>query len=395
MLANTSTAYGTVAKTFHWATALLILTLIPLGIVADRLPYDTGEQLARKAWLFSLHKTLGITVFALAVARILWALAQTKPGSIHPDRKAETFLADVVHWLLYGSLVLVPLTGWVHHAATEGFAPHWLPLPQNLPFVPESERVAGITAGLHYLFNIVLGASIVLHVTGAAKHALVDKDGTLSRMWFGITHAGDGRPHGAVVAAPMAALAIWALAVGMGTGAGLFTAQAEAAARPALAEVSSGWTVQEGTLAIEVQQLGSPVRGEFADWTAAIDFDEDSGTGSVEVVIAIASLSLGSVSDQAMGPDYFDAETHPTATFTADILPEGEAHVAEGTLTLKGTEVPVTLPFTLQIDGDTAAMEGALDLGRRDFGIGEGTDDATLGSTVPVTISLTATRDTR
>ena len=395
MLSNTSTAYGDVAKTFHWATALLILTLIPLGIVADQLPYDTGEALARKAWLFSLHKTLGISLFFLAVARILWALAQTKPGPIHPDRSGETFLADVVHWLLYGSLVLVPLTGWVHHAATEGFAPHWLPFGQNLPLVPESERLAAITAGLHLVFNIVLGASIVLHVAGAAKHAIIDRDGTLSRMWFGITHAGDGRPHGAVVAAPMTALAIWALALGIGTGAGLFAARAETPVQAGLAEVASDWTVQEGSLAIEVRQLGSTVRGEFADWTAAIDFDPQTGTGRVEATVAIVSLTLGSVTSQAMGPDYFDAEAFPTATFTADIRPEAQAYVAEGTLTLKGTELPVRLPFTLDLEGDTARMEGTLELNRRDFGIGEGTDDATLGPSVPVLVALTASRGTQ
>ena len=45
--------------------------------------------------------------------------------ALHPDRKTETLLAEIVHWLLYGSLILVPLSGWIHHAATEGFAPIW------------------------------------------------------------------------------------------------------------------------------------------------------------------------------------------------------------------------------------------------------------------------------
>ena len=52
MLRNSQTTYGGVTKTFHWLTALLIVTLIPLGIYANGLPYETGEQLARKAWLF-------------------------------------------------------------------------------------------------------------------------------------------------------------------------------------------------------------------------------------------------------------------------------------------------------------------------------------------------------
>ena len=145
---NTTARYGSVAKTFHWLTALGILAVIPLGIIANDLPYDTAEQLADKAWLFSLHKTVGVTLFFVALARILWALSQPKPAPLHPDRGVETLLAEIVHWLLYGSLVLVPLSGWVHHAATEGFAPIWWPFGQNLPLVPESLTLSETAAGL-------------------------------------------------------------------------------------------------------------------------------------------------------------------------------------------------------------------------------------------------------
>lgn len=112
-LTNTANRYGAVSKTFHWLTAMLILTLIPLGVIANKLPYETSEQLTHKAWLFSLHKTLGVTVFMVALARIVWSISQPKPGPLHPDRKMESFVAETVHWLLYGSLVLVPLSGWI------------------------------------------------------------------------------------------------------------------------------------------------------------------------------------------------------------------------------------------------------------------------------------------
>ena len=69
-----ATTYGTVTKTFHWLTALFILTIIPLGAIANRLPYETDAQLALKAQLFSLHKTLGVIIFIVALARIIWAL---------------------------------------------------------------------------------------------------------------------------------------------------------------------------------------------------------------------------------------------------------------------------------------------------------------------------------
>ncbi|NRB04188.1 MAG: cytochrome b/b6 domain-containing protein, partial [Rhodobacteraceae bacterium] len=124
---NTAQHYGSVAKTFHWLTALLILTLIPTGIIANGLPFETSEELARKARLFSVHKTLGVVLFFVALARILWALRQRKPDGLASHNKVEGFAAETVHWLLYGSLVLVPMTGWIHHAATTGFAPIWWP----------------------------------------------------------------------------------------------------------------------------------------------------------------------------------------------------------------------------------------------------------------------------
>lgn len=181
-LPNTQMHYGSVAKFFHWLTALLIVTLIPLGIYANGLPYETSEELTRKAWFFSLHKTMGVTVFFVALARIIWAVSQPKPALLHADRKIESLAAETVHWLLYGSLMLVPLSGWIHHAATTGFAPIWWPFGQDLPLVPISDSVAAATAGLHIVFERVLVFSIFLHVAGALKHHLIDRDATLRRM---------------------------------------------------------------------------------------------------------------------------------------------------------------------------------------------------------------------
>lgn len=394
---NTIARYGFVAKSLHWLTALGILLVIPLGILANDLPHDTAEELARKAWLFSLHKTVGIAVFFVALLRIAWALSQTKPAPLHPERRSETLLAEIVHWLLYGSLVLVPLSGWVHHAATEGFAPIWWPFGQNLPLVPESTVLAEAAAGLHVVFERVLLLSLVLHIAGAVKHSVIDKDGTLARMWFG-TATPDTPPAGRKHRAPAAlAVAVWAVALSIGGMLGVYQ-KGSVAAAVALQEVESDWRVTDGTLAIAIRQMGSEVRGEFADWTASITFDDtvaDGQAGTVTVEIAIASLSLGSVTNQAMGPDYFDTATFPTARFTADILHTQNGYVADGTLSVKGVERPVALPFTLVLDGDVARMTGATTLDRQAFGIGEGmTDPAQLAFEVMIDVALTAQRGT-
>ncbi len=391
---NSQTTYGTVTKIFHWLTALLILTVIPLGAIANRLPYETNEQLALKAQLFSFHKTLGVIIFVVALGRILWALTQTKPGGLHPDRKGETMLAELVHWLLYLSLVAVPLTGWIHHAATSGFAPLLLPIGQDLPLVSKDESVSELFASLHWIWSKIMVAAVLLHIAGALKHQIVDKDATLRRMWFGQRETPAVQAHAGSLFAPITAIVIFGLATGAGAAAGLFTHE-EGSSRPELAEVASEWTVTDGTLAITVTQLGSAVQGSFGDWTAAISFDPD-GTGvlgDVTTTVAITSLTLGSVTNQAMGADFFNAETFPTATFQADITAAETDYVADGTLTIKDNTVPVALPFTLDIADDTATMTGQLALDRRDFGIGQSMNDETnLGFLVMVDINLTATR---
>ena len=402
-IANSATTYGAISKVFHWLTALLILANLPLGWFATQLAEKiaaTGGSdalVARATLLFSIHKTTGVAIFLVALARILWALTQTKPGLLNGDTAVEARAAETAHWLLYGSLVAVPLSGWVHHAATTGYAPIWWPLGQSLPFVPKSEPVAEIAATLHFLFILVLAAALAAHVAGALKHHLIDGDATLRRMLPGRISApptarqpGHGLPF-------ITALAVWFATIGGAAALGLFEKPAAQTA-PALAAVESDWQVQDGSLDIAIRQMGSEVTGGFSDWTAEISYsetpDSEGRHGSVEVVVAIPSLSLGSVTDQAMNEEFFDADEHPTATFAADIVATEDGHAADGTLRIKENSVPVQIPFALDIEDDTARASGSLTVDRRDFDIGlDTTDPESLAFEVEISFELTATRD--
>lgn len=388
---NTPQTFGTVARTFHWLTALLILTAIPLGVIANRLPYDTAEALATKAQLFSIHKTIGVAAFLIALARILWAVTQTRPAPLHPDRKAELTLADAVHWMLYISLLAVPLTGWIHHAAVTGFAPILWPFGQTLPFVPQDEHVAEIFAAGHWVFTKLLAAAVLLHIAGALKHHLIDRDDTLRRMWRGTAapHSPAAKTH---ARAPLlAALVIYAAGAGI---AGLLVPPTVAPAAQAPAGITAGnWQVTEGSLTFGVRQMGADVQGSFAVWAADISFDEATGTGNVTVTIDTTSMTLGSVTKQAAEAEFFDVATHPTATFAATITPAETGYLADGTLTLRGETKPQSLPFALTITGDTATMTGTTTIDRRSFGMGPNyPDEASVGFGVTVTVALTASR---
>lgn len=399
---NTQTAYGSVTKTFHWLTALLILAAIPLGLIGENLAHgpDTANsaELARVALVFSLHKTIGVAAFFVALARILWALSQPKPGLLNGDHRAEAFLAELVHWALYGALVIVPLSGWVHHAAQTGFAPIWGPFGQSLPFVPQSEDWAARAGTVHWLATKVLIAALLLHVAGALKHALIDRDGTLARMLPGGTDQRPSKTQPAHIMPALVAAVIWAGVLGFGTLNAAPTPPQQSAPAPH-AQTTGNWQVQEGTLSLTIRQFGNDVSGQFGTWQAVITFDpaaDGPNAGTVAVNVDIASLTLGTVRDQAMGPEYFDVEQHPNARFVADILRDGPGYIADGTLTLKGIQMPLRLPFSLLIDGDAARMTGAARLDRRDFQIGTGmTDPAQLGFDVAISVNLSATRTAR
>jgi cytochrome b561/polyisoprenoid-binding protein YceI len=404
---NTPQSYGSITKSFHWLTALLILTAFPLGYFATELAehiqssaFDGSQAtIDRATLLFSLHKTIGAAVFFTALLRILWAITQEKPGLLHPDRKLEAWAAETAHWVLYGAMVIVPLSGWIHHAATDGFAPIWWPFGQNLPLVPKSEFVSKLSSSVHFYAMLLLGASILAHVGGALKHHVIDKDSTLVRMLPGRRALPEppAQHHSALPL--LTALVVWGAVIGGSTMLFLNTQGAKGTVAPVAAAPveGSGWTVENGTLAIEVVQMGSAITGTFSDWRAKIDFEEPASpgpAGRVEVAIAIPSLTLGSVTDQAMGSDYFDAETYPQAMFEAEIIQiEGAQYEAQGTLTIRDQTVATTLPFTLDLDGDTATVSGRTEVNRLDFNIGTGTqDEGTLAFGVDITVDLVATR---
>lgn len=418
---NTPSSYGSVTKSFHWLTALLLITAFGLGLIANDLAHEiqspdfdgSAEVLSRAVLLFSIHKTIGITAFFTALARIIWALSQPKPGLLHPENKPEALAAEVAHWVLYGAMVATPLTGWIHHAASTGFAPIWWPFGQDLPFVAKSETTAALFGSLHWIATKALMITFVLHVGGALKHVVIDRDATLRRM---LPNSGDlptppAQKHSALPA--VIALLIWGAVLTAGT----LMAQAPAAPAEQVSAsatsapqdtgetvsassqeqpIAGNWLVQEGTIALTIQQMGSAVSGSFGSWQADITFDAPDApgpAGKVAVDIDIASLTLGTVTDQAMGADYFDSTTYPKARFEADLERLESGYRAVGQLKIRDKVQPLALPFTLDITGDTAQMQGQAVVNRLDFDIGQGTKDAgTLGFEVVLDISVTAQR---
>ena len=148
-----------------------------------------------------------------------------------------------------------------------------------------------------------------------------------------------------------------------------------------------------GTLTFTARIMATEVTGTLPAFTASINYDPGSKSGTVEATLPLTGLTMGAVTPQAVGPEFFDLAHFPTALFTAGIAEQGGQLVASGTLTLRGKTVPVDLPFSLAFTGDQAEMAGTVTLDRRDFGMGPSyLDETTVAFPVRVTIALSATR---
>lgn len=177
---DTLTAYGAVTRFFHnRLIAPLVIFELLFGAVVSYFPQGSSI----KGELFVFHKSLGIVIFFIALLFLVWRLFNVKPQWPSTMPTLERLLARLVHFLLYALIILMPFTGWGMSTAADK-APNffWL-FTFPMPFVPLSKPLAGFFNNLHYIFAWALTAALVLHVIGALKHHLIDKNDILKRMW--------------------------------------------------------------------------------------------------------------------------------------------------------------------------------------------------------------------
>mgnify|MGYP003365244512 CR=1 FL=1 len=142
---------------------------------------------------------------------------------------------------------------------------------------------------------------------------------------------------------------------------------------------AADWAIDpaHSTLAFSGKQTGTPFSGHFGSFDGTISFDPTHPeAGQAHVTIAMSSATTGDRQrDGALpGQDWFDIARFPSAVFDAQSLrvKGGDAYEAIGTLAIRGISKPVTLPFTLDINGSTIHVKGHLDLVRSAFGVGQG-----------------------
>jgi len=168
--------YTSGAIALHWIVAALILFNLGFGLYTVGLPLSP-----QKLRFFSYHKWIGVTIFLLAAARLLWRLYHPAPALPAAMAAWEKAAAHWTHVLLYALFFMAPLTGWLSSSA-QGFQTVYLgviPIPDLLG---KDKALAGALKLAHKSINYTMAAVIVLHAVAALKHHFVDKDDVLRRM---------------------------------------------------------------------------------------------------------------------------------------------------------------------------------------------------------------------
>lgn len=169
--------YTKPAVLLHWLTALLILTAFALGATMVDIPGITPTKLKYFSW----HKWLGVTVLALACARLLWRLTHPAPPYPAVMPAWQKSAAHGLHGLLYLLMFAVPVSGYFYSLAAGVPVVYLGVLP--LPVLIEANTsLKPVLKQVHYLLNMTLLAIVALHVAAAFKHLVIDRDGMFRRM---------------------------------------------------------------------------------------------------------------------------------------------------------------------------------------------------------------------
>ncbi len=190
MWRNQPTAYGLVAVLLHWLVAVTVIGLFALGLwMVELTYYDDWYRTAP-----NLHKGVGVMLFLVMVARLLWRFYDPPPVPEPGLRPIERRLAPIVHVLLYALLFAVTLSGYLISTA-DGRAIDVFGLfqvPATLSGLPNQADLAG---DIHLALAIAVIALAGLHALAALKHHLIDRDRTLLRMLARPGHCADTPDH--------------------------------------------------------------------------------------------------------------------------------------------------------------------------------------------------------
>lgn len=387
----TAKQYTNFAQLLHWGIAGLIVTQFILAELAERA--SDQSRIVDQIALLANHKSVGITILALALVRLLWRATHTPPPLPASLPRWQRQASAATHTALYVFLFALPLSGWLMSSAASYSVSYfgWVTLPD---LVAPASSLKDDLQLIHEFLAKALFAIAVLHVLAAFKHLLLDKDSVMKRMAtlpgnsvflvtaIGATYA---LSQSVVDDAPETEAPI------VGTS---DTTSANSPTPPR--SDADQWQIDMASSEIRfsAEQAGAPFKGTFESWEAAIWVDSDNPANSyIDVTVDIASVQTGDADRDATlrSTEWFDTTAFPEARFeTQAVSATAEGYAAAATLAIKNTATPVVFDFGVSIAGEGQVLKGTARLDRLALSVGTGdwANTETVGQYVDVSVTV-------
>jgi len=353
---------------------------------------DEGSAV-RELALLANHKSVGITILALAVVRLVWRQKNQPPALPGTMPQWQVTASHLSHWSLYALLFAMPITGWLMSSAS-AYSVSWFNLFQLPDLVAPNPEAKEVFEETHETLGKLLILVATLHIGAAIKHALFDKDGVLQRMVSIV---------GVVAFAVIVALgATWLGGAGKSTSSAPTATPAEPAAdyaAPAITSELPVWQIDYAASYIKFvgDQAGAEFEGTWESWSGDLQFSSDQLERSVFDVTVDATSAETQDDDRDVtlaDPEWFDSMNFPEAYFRASNFSASDGgYIANGQLIIKNVASPVILAFTVVADGNSRVLNGTAQLDRLALGVGTGEWEDTdwVGKDVTLQVHVEAT----
>ena len=195
----TQNQYTKTAIVLHWLIGIGILAMFGLGWFMADIPKDQPKAMSfdlfdlgvytwnmateatPRTFYFNLHKSVGITLLALIVLRLLWRITHRPPALLDTLTATEKKIATGGHHLLYLLMFALPITGLVMAINSKfEYGVKWFGI--SLMNGLDNKAIRESFVDVHEVVGIIMLVVIGIHILGALKHKFIDKDGTMSRM---------------------------------------------------------------------------------------------------------------------------------------------------------------------------------------------------------------------
>jgi polyisoprenoid-binding protein YceI len=140
--------------------------------------------------------------------------------------------------------------------------------------------------------------------------------------------------------------------------------------------IAQDWSVDqsESYIGFETSAFGQDVIGQFPRHAISIHLDPDNLESAIinaQIEIMAGKTDSRSFDDSMLGIDGLAPNDHPFASYVSTDIRHGETgYEAHGTMTIRGIDQPLILPFTLDIENGHATADARLEILREDYGVG-------------------------